>query len=258
MMHVAEERLIAYALADLEPGDRAAVEEHVRECHACGEALDELLRVLEATASADVPARASDYGARVWARLEPRLPAPRREPGRLPVPVWFAAAAILLMAVSAFLIGRWSGTPSTSTPAATSASGREPDTRSIRERVVLAALGDHFDRTERTLVELANADASRLVDISAEQAWARDLLEANRLYRQSAQGSASSALMELLGEIEPILLEIVNSPSRLTPDDVHALQARIEDRSLLFKLRVTGAHLRARQRTLTHPGEPSS
>ncbi len=65
-------------------------------------------------------------------------------------------------------------------------------------------------------------------------------------------------LVELLGEIEPILLELVNSPSRLTADDVHALQSRIEDRSLVFKLRVTGARVRARQRTLTHVGEPTS
>ena len=39
---------------------------------------------------------------------------------------------------------------------------------------------------------------------------------------------------------------------------VDALRARIEDRSLVFKLRVTGADVRARQRTLIHPGEKTS
>jgi hypothetical protein len=257
MTHITEERLVAYALDDMEAAERAAIDAHLQQCTACSDARDELGRVLDAAASIQVPARGSGYGAEVWARIEPLLPAPARQHRRFHVPAWFAAAAVLLIAVSAFVIGRWSG--------ASSVPGSEPsvsspalDTHAIRERVVLAALGDHFDRTERTLLELTNTSASALADISAEQAWARDLLEANRLYRQSAHGAASPALMELLGELEPILIEIVNSPSHLTPDDVHALQARIEDRSLVFKLRVTGAQVRARQRTLAHIGEPTS
>lgn len=256
MTHVTEEQLVSYALADAEPGTEGAIAAHLESCDECRHALEELRRVLDATAI-DVPERGADYGARVWARLEPRLPAATRA-RRMSVPRWFVAAAAVLLAVSAFLVGRWSGNPPASEHAVSSRPASAPDSRSIRERVVLAALSDHFDRTERTLVELANTDASGLVDISAEQAWARDLLEANRLYRQSARGAASPPLMELLGEIEPILLEIVNSPSRLTADDVHALQSRIEDRSLVFKLRVTGAQVRARQRTLTQPGEPRS
>jgi hypothetical protein len=255
MTHISEERLVAYALDDMAPGDRDAIDAHLRQCGACSEARDELGRVLDAAASIEVPARGSDYGAQVWARLEPRLPARRQR--RFEVPRWFAAAAVLLIAASAFVIGRWSRGPSVPDSAAAPAE-RELDARSIRERVVLTALGDHFDRTERTLLELTNTSASGLVNIGAEQAWARDLLEANRLYRQSARGTASPALIELLGEVEPILTEIVNSPTRLTPDDVHALQARIEARSLVFKLRVTGAHVRARQRTLAHAGEPTS
>jgi len=268
MTHIAEERLVAYALDDAAPEDRAAIEAHLRQCVACRDARDELHRVLAAAASIEVPARGSDYGAQVWARLAPHLPAWRHPRRRFEVPRWlanpagagsliWAAAAVLLIAVSAFVIGRWSAGPAVPDSSA-AISSPELDTRSIRERVVLAALGDHFDRTERTLLELTNANASGLVDISAEQAWARDLLEANRLYRQSARGAASPAFMELLGEIEPILIEIVNCPSRLTPDDVRAMQARIEDRSLVFKLRVTGAHLRARQRTLAQTGEPTS
>ena len=129
---------------------------------------------------------------------------------------------------------------------------------SIRERVVLAALSDHLDRTERGLVELVNADERGTIDISAEQAWARDLLDANRLYRQSARGTASPALVNLLGELEPILLDIVHSPSRLSADEFQSLRSRIDDRSLVFKVRVTGADVRARQRALIHSGEKTS
>ncbi len=128
----------------------------------------------------------------------------------------------------------------------------------VRERVTLAALGDHLDRTERALVELVNTDAGGTVDISAEQAWARDLLDANRLYRLSSRGAASPALVHLLDELEPVLLAIVHSPTRVTADEFNALRSRIEDRSLVFKLRVSGADVRARQRTLRHPGEQTS
>jgi hypothetical protein len=107
-------------------------------------------------------------------------------------------------------------------------------------------------------VELAHASGRGTVDITAEQVWARQLLEANRLYRQSLQDASSPALADLLGELEPILLELVNSPGRLTEAEVRALQSRIEERSLVFKLRVTGAQMRARQRTLLHNGEPTS
>jgi hypothetical protein len=123
---------------------------------------------------------------------------------------------------------------------------------------VLAAVGDHLDRTERALVELVNAGDGRTVDISAEQAWARDLLDTNRLYRQSVRGTGSPALSQLLDELEPVLLDIIHSPSRLSGDEFDALRSRIEDRSLVFKLRVSGADVRARQQALLHSGEKTS
>jgi hypothetical protein len=257
MTHIDEELLVAYALEDAEADARAAVESHVANCAACRAGLEELRRVLVAAAALDVPERTDDYGHEVWARLEPRLPRSSRRPVRAAWRPWLAAAAVLVAIVGAFLAGRWSRLGQT--PAAVTASRQHaPDSNAIRQRVILAALGDHLERTERTLVEFVNSDADGMVDISAEQGWARDLLDANRLYRQSIRGAASPAIAELLGELEPILLAIVHSPSRLTTEEFEALRSRIEDRSLLFKVRVTGADVRARQRTLIHTGEKTS
>jgi hypothetical protein len=253
MTHVTEEQLVAYALDDADADARGEIEGHVTSCGECCEALAELRRVLQAASELDVPERSADYGAEVWARLVPQLPdhATRRVSWR----PWLAAAAVLILAIGAFLTGRWSRAPQAPVRLAT---GSTPSpAASIRERVVLAALSDHLDRTERGLVELVNADEGATIDISAEQAWARDLLDANRLYRQSARGTASPALVSLLGELEPILLDIVHSPSRLSADEFHALRTRIDDRSLVFKVRVTGADLRARQQALIHSGEKS-
>jgi hypothetical protein len=157
----------------------------------------------------------------------------------------------------AFLAGRWSFAPRHA-PVENRARATAPDPSTIHDRVVLAALEDHLDRAERGLVELVNADADGTIDISAEQAWARDLLDANRLYRQSAGGAASPVVADLLGELEPVLLELVHSPSRLSAAEFDALRARIEERSLVFKVRVSGADVRARARTLRRPGEQTS
>ena len=271
MTHVTEEQLVAYALDDADPAARSEVDGHVAACHDCRQALAELRRVLEAASELEVPERSAEYGAEVWARVAPHLPdeaglklRPAGRKPRLHIPVgmaawrpWLAAAAVLLLTAGAFLIGRWSRSPQLPAQVATTATTSSPAS-TIRERVVLAALSDHLDRTERGLVEIVNADDSGTIDISAEQAWARDLLDANRLYRQSARGTASPALVSLLGELEPILLDIVHSPSQLTAAEFDALRSRIDDRSLVFKVRVTGADLRARQQALIHSGEKTS
>lgn len=269
MTHISEEQLVAFALDDAEAGTRAAVGAHLDACAACRLSLDEIRATLDA-AAIEVPERGDDYGAKVWDAIESRLsegsysgipalqqsgtPA-RRHSGTSahllmrPGP-WLAAAAAVLLTVGAYWLGRHNaGAGGDSRPPLTAHATPSLGTEAIRERVVLAALGEHFDRTERTLVELVNSQPGRRVDISAEQAWARDLLEANRLYRQAA-GRQSPALSQVLEDLEPVLLEIANSPSQLTSDEFETLRDRIETRSLVFKVRVTGADVRARQRAL--------
>ena len=283
MTHITEEQLVAYALDDAEAGTLAAVEAHVNACPVCRMSLDEIRATLDAAAGLDVPDRDDDYGAKVWDAIESRLsesshsstppldgergrtvarlgaPRARRGAAHLSVRLrpWLAAAAVVALAVGAYWLGRHDAGIGGAPPAPTIAKGTpEPSLgiQATRERVVLAALGEHLDRTERTLVELVNSQPGRRVDISAEQAWARDLLEANRLYRQAA-GRQSPALSQVLDDLEPVLLEIANSPSQLTSDEFETLRNRIEARSLVFKVRVTGADIRARQRALIRRGE---
>ena len=256
MTHVAEDHLIAFVLDDVEPADRDSVQAHLADCEVCRAEAAALRETLEAASAQAVPERGDGYGAEVWARLEPRLASARVVPTRSTAwRGWLAVAAVLVAVAGAFLAGRLSRETA---PTAAVARAVPPDVGAIRERVVLAALGDHLDRTERTLTEIVNANDGDRVDISAEQAWARDLLDANRLYRQSARGAASPAVAQLLDDLEPVLLDIVHSPSQLSADEFQSLRSRIEDRSLVFKLRVTGADVRARQKTLRHPGEKTS
>lgn len=273
MSHITEEQLVAYAMGDVEAGTDAAVQSHVASCEDCRTALDQIRAVLDAAAALPVPDRGDDYGATVWERIESAhfsTPAPQhsstpalRHPGTparqgrfTRLGPWLAAAATVALVVGAYWLGRQNAIP----PAPQSAQApvsASPGPEAIRERVVLSALGEHLDRTERTLVELVNSQPGARLDISAEQVWARDLLEANRLYRQAA-GRSSPALSQVLDDLEPVLLEIANSPSQLTSDEFTTLRDRIEGRSLVFKVRVTGADVRARQRALIRRGESQS
>jgi hypothetical protein len=257
MTHPAEEQLIEYVLAGADDPSPAELDAHLRACDRCRNDVEELRRVLRATVADDVPVRGPEYGTQVWARLEPRLPRAGRARWETARP-WLAAAAAMLLAVTAFVAGRWSHPVTPVSSSAGTVREASTEARSIRERVVLAVLADHMERAERALVEIANSGGGGTIDISAEQAWARDLLEANRLYRQTVRTAAPPALSAVLDEIEPILLDIAHSPSRLSAAELQSLQARIEEHSLVFKLRFSGAEMRARQRKLVHSGDPTT
>ena len=258
MTHPGDDQLAAYAIGEADAAEIAVIELHLVECARCREELATLRRLLDASADVDMPFRDDGYGARVWAKLEPQLPYAKRRVQTASWRSWpLAAAAVFLIAIGAFLMGRWSLGPK----APEVASVRQPqraDLDAIRERIVLSAVGDHLERTERGLVRLVNEDASGSVDISAEQTWARDLLDANRLYRQSVRGTGSPAVGLLLDQLEPVLLDLVHSPSRLSAAEFEALRARIDEQSLLFKVRVTNGDVRARERALRRPGVQTS
>lgn len=93
------------------------------------------------------------------------------------------------------------------------------------------------------LVELANAGAPAAgkLDISYEQETAEDLLESNRLYRQTAARNGDVATAGLLDDLERVLLEIAHSPAEVSARQLEELRRQIEDRGILFKVRVFGS-----------------
>jgi hypothetical protein len=95
-------QLSAYLDRELEGGERATVDAHLRECAECARALDEIQAVDALVRGADVEAPAG-YFERLPARLRARL-APG---GRARVPAWAVAlAAGLVVAVAAPLVMR--------------------------------------------------------------------------------------------------------------------------------------------------------
>jgi len=247
MNHPDEQRLIEYA-----GGDAAGmrdVEQHLSECAACRESVAALRRVLAAASAMEVPEPGAGFESRMWRRVAAEI-----EPRgiRIGWREWFTArrlmpaGAIAGLVLAAFLLGRYWPRPEMAPATATV-------TPQVRERILLVAVGDHLDRAQSILLEISNAEptagaAEKTVDISREQKRAEELLGANRLYRQTALRTGDATVANVLGELEPLLVELANSPSEVPASELEALRKRIEARGLLLKVRVVSSNVHERER----------
>jgi hypothetical protein len=111
-----------------------------------------------------------------------------------------------------------------------------------RQRILLITLGDHLDRSEILLAELVNA-APESADFSDQRSSAQDLLEENRLLRQTAARSGDASHAAVLDELERALLDIAHSPSEISASELESLQRRIESEGLLFKVRIISSNI---------------
>jgi hypothetical protein len=105
-------------------------------------------------------------------------------------------------------------------------------------------VGEHLERSQMLLVEIMSAEGKGATNLSTEQQQARDLLDANRLYRESAQRTGDPAITRTLDELERVLVEVANGPSEVTNQQLDNLRKQIESQGLLFKIRVIGSKVR--------------
>ena len=243
MKHMTEEELIAYREGVAE--QRGVIADHLAACEECRGELERIEAVLAALDSLPVPDPGADYGRQVWQQIAPLLP---EKPERW-WQVWFqprrlaAAGAAFTLIVVAFLVGRITKRDRTPDDIATE--------RQVRERVLVVAVGGHLGRSEMMLMELSNAaptnPAQKQVNISTEQHRAEDLLEDNRLYRQTALQEGDAGLADVLDDLERVLLDVAHSPQEVSPAQLNAIRKKIEDRGILFKVRVVNQELQQRQ-----------
>jgi hypothetical protein len=233
MKHRTEEELIGYR--DGEAKERVEIAAHLKECAECREELERIETVFRALGAMPVPDPGEDYGKRVWQRIAPRLAEKKaRWWEALFVPQrWVALGGVVALVILAFVAGRLTRRP---VPAV-----EQADAAKVRERVLVVAVGEHLGRTEMVLMELENSPAQKgqkAINISETQRRAEDLVEENRLYRQTALTEGDRAMVSTLDELERVLLDIANSPEELTPAAFETIRKRIEEQGLLFKVRV--------------------
>src|SRR5207247_432856 len=181
MRHMRGDELSAYREGVAER--RAVIADHLSDCEKCRAEMERIEAVLAALDTLPVPDPGADYGRQVWKEIAPRL---ADKPGRW-WQVWLeprrlvAAGAVMALIVAAFVAGRFTRRDGTGDNIASK--------KQVRERILVLAVGEHLGHSERMLIELSNEAPDNAkqkeVDISAEQRRAEDLLQENRLYRQT-------------------------------------------------------------------------
>jgi hypothetical protein len=244
MSHASEDDLVLLYYG--EGGVSPAVEAHLAECPACADAFAALRADLSSITEDPVPARRENYGPRVWSRLRPRLGS--RFGARGARVRWWAPAALAASLIAAFVVGRHY--PARPSPA--------PIPEQAHERIFVVMVGDHLERSEMVLLEVANADGNDPVDVRSAQESAENLVAANRLFRLSARRAGEQGVASVLDELERVLLEVARGPSQLGPEERAQLRRRIDSGDLLFKVRVLESTMRSREKQMAAvPGTAS-
>jgi len=251
--HLSDDELILHYYGEIDRADRARIDSHLASCGECQFAQGRLARVMTLVDSAAPVDAPLGFERTAWARLEPALDANRsRWRTFFWFPQWALAGGVAALVVAAFVAGRFSGgdSPVTTAPSAAVAEV-EPS------RVLQAAVGEHLDRTQMVLVELANAESDGAGVLAVEHQRAEDLVAASRVIRQSALQSGDGQVVDILEDLERVLLEIANAPANATSNDLTDLQSRITREDLLFRLRVIASEMRQRNQNDREAGDPT-
>ena len=241
--HLTEDDLILHFYGETrQPG---SVHIHLAGCPTCAAEYEEIASTLTLVSTPPPLERGDLYGLEVWQRIRPLLPAPdpwwrlSRMRGNRPV----LAAASLLLIAAAFATGRYWPREEPVVPAIGQFADVRPD---ADQRARTAAIADHLERSERVLLDLSNLEGSP-VDVSSQQTWAADLIDANRLYRDAAAQAGDAAIAGVLDDLERTLLDIAHAPAKLTPAELDDVRTRLEGAALLFKVRILSNELRERE-----------
>jgi anti-sigma factor RsiW len=244
--HATEDELIARLSGDLDADEAARLDAHLALCADCrsdGEGWAEVVRL---TVHAPVPEPDAGFDARLWTRIAGALAeAPTsRAHWTVRSRAWLGAwAAIVMAAAGAGVVwGRGYTEPAPSLAAVPAV----VDPRGARERVLLSALTDHFTDTEVLLVELLNAPDTPSPELAFERATAGDLVASGRLYRETARQTGDPQLANVLDDLESVLVEVARSPDTVSPREVDAWRAHIQDDGLLFKVRAVSENVQTR------------
>jgi hypothetical protein len=276
MTHPSSDTLNDYIERDLSPAEQVRVATHLESCSECALVIAEIQQVVRDAAALGPIAPPAHVWTLIQARLEQSTVDSRqsivdsrqsivdsrqsivdsaestvqspesRVSGRSTKFAWAAAMAALI--VMAFLTGRFLNVADQHRASDVGADASAPhpvaDEAMVRERVLLIAVGDHLERSQMVLVELAHAETRGELDISAERQLADDLVASNRLYRQTAQQMGQTNVAGVLDELERVLVEVARGPSTVSMQQLAALQQRIESQGILFKVKIVGSEIR--------------
>lgn len=245
MNHLSEEQIVLHFYGDAE--NAPDVERHLAACAECRTEFARVQATLKQIEPTEVPEPTPIFEEKMWLNLRDRLP----EKGSFLKKLfgaqqkWALAGVMALLLVGAFLAGRfW---PRTQPQQDIARKSEQPD-QSNPQRIVLVAVGDHLERSQMLLVEIMHNNDTDKIDFSAEQQLARELLDDNHLYRQSALKAGDPQVTHVLDQLGRVLTEIANGPSEVSASDLQQVRHTIQSEGLLFKVRVMESEVNSKAR----------
>ena len=98
---------------------------------------------------------------------------------------------------------------------------------------------EHIQQAEsllRSIRSLQDADDESEIDVSYEKAMSQRLLSENVVLRRDAEAAGKFPTKELLGDLEPFLIDISNLPDKTTPDKLRAIKDRVQKTEIVAAL----------------------
>ena len=219
MKHLSEEQIVLHYYGDAEDG--AAVTQHMSECSTCRDEFERIQAMLRQIEPLEVPEPLPGFEEKTWLNVRDKLPEKRSWLDNLfnSPKQWALAGSMVALLIAAFVAGRYWPKPPAQSPSP-QVVANSPTPANPQQQVVLVAVGSHLERSEMLLVEIMNSDAESSgkapLDFSNEQERARDLLDANHLYRVSAQQAGDPKIAHLLDQLGRVLAEVANSPEKMS------------------------------------------
>lgn len=108
----------------------------------------------------------------------------------------------------------------------------------ITNPFVDAETAKHIERAQVLLRSFRNTEGNAEFDLAYERQSSRRLLSHNVLLRRDAEAKGNLPVQDLLGSLEPFLLDIANLPDAPSRDDVSTIKTRMEKKEIITALQV--------------------
>jgi hypothetical protein len=116
----------------------------------------------------------------------------------------------------------------------------------ITNPFVDAETARHIERAQLLLRSFRNTEGNTEFDLAYERQSSQRLLAKNVLLRRAAEAKGNMPIQDLLGSLEPFLLDIANLPDAPSRDDVRVIKARMEKKEIITALQIYSAPILSR------------